>query len=240
MKPGLGARVCQRCGNRVDERRGKFSPYCLSCGQPLDDQRISTAAPYSSAIPAARPSVGRQWMIALACVLSIPLLSLALFLAFKASPQAEPAAPATSGVPPLPSVEAPATASGGGSGSPGRIPRPPGSGPSPRPTPTPHSSGGDDPPPFVPHAFPRALANERLDEAMNTIASCRRDGDPTGSSAVDVTFEGDGRVETTLRPPFASTPTGDCISARLLGLRNSVGRFVGGPFTLRRAFAISP
>jgi hypothetical protein len=248
MKPGLGARLCQRCGTRVDERRGKFSPYCLSCGQPLDGQRLSTPAsgPFSTATPAARPSAGRAWIVAV--VLSVPLVGLTLLLAFGAyracaSGSEAPAAAATA-TSALPSVEAPTTAVPGGGATAGKIPRTPGPSPTapgpsptPRPTPTVHG-GGDDPPPFVPHTFPRERADQQLDQAMVTIANCHSSGDPTGSSIVDLTFEGDGRVETTVRPPFAGTATGECISARLLGLRNSVGRFVGGPVTLRRAFTI--
>lgn len=244
MKPGLGARLCQRCGTRVDERRGKFSPYCLSCGQPLDGQRLSTpaSAPFSTATPAARPSAGRAWIVAV--VLSVPLVGVTLLLSFGAyracTSDSEAPAAAASATTALPSVEALTTASAGGSATAGKIPRPPGPAPTtPRPTPTFHG-GGDDPPPFVPHTFPRERADERFDQAMVTIANCHANGDPTGSSVVDLTFEGDGRVETTVRPPFAGTETGACISARLLGLRNSVGRFVGDPVTLRRRFTINP
>src|SRR4051794_8445082 len=31
----MGARICPRCSTRVDERRAKTSPFCLSCGAPL-------------------------------------------------------------------------------------------------------------------------------------------------------------------------------------------------------------
>ncbi len=249
MKPGLGARLCQRCGTRVDERRGKFSQYCLSCGQPLDGQRLSLPAsgPFSTATPVVRPA-GRAWPVAIAIVLGLPLVGLTLLLAFAAyrlSTGSEAPAAATSATTALPSVEAPASAPATGSVPPGKVPRPPGPspttpGPAPTQRPTATFHGGDDPPPFVPHAFPRERADERFDQAMTTIANCRASGDPTGSSVVDLTFEGDGRVETTVRPPFAGTSTGECISARLLGLRNSVGRFVGEPVTLRRAFTIGP
>jgi hypothetical protein len=90
----------------------------------------------------------------------------------------------------------------------------------------------------VPHTFPRERAEARFDQAMATIANCHANGDPTGSSVVDLTFDGDGRVQPLVHPPFAGTSTGVCINARLLGLRSSVGQFVGGPVTLRRAFSI--
>jgi hypothetical protein len=204
---------------------------------------MPASGPFSTATPVTKPA-GRAWPVAVAILLGLPLVGLTLFLAFVAfrvSTSGETPAPAASATTALPSVEAPATASASGAPPPGKLQRPPGPapttpGPSPRPTPTFH--GGDDPPPFVPHAFPRERAEERFDQAMVTIANCRANGDPTGSSVVDLTFEGDGRVETTVRPPFANTATGECISARLLGLRNSVGRFVGDPVTLKRAFTI--
>src|SRR6516162_2933423 len=112
MKPGLGARLCQRCGTRVDERRGKFSPYCLSCGQPLDGQRISMPAPFSTATPVVQHSGGRAWIVALA--LSVPMVGLTLLLAFGAyracASPAEATGASTSATSALPSVEAPATA----------------------------------------------------------------------------------------------------------------------------------
>src|SRR4051794_39912939 len=71
MKPGLGARLCPRCGTRVDERRGEVSPYCLSCGQPLNDRpSMATAPPYGAPIGAMPPkpsSSAVPWVIALLC-----------------------------------------------------------------------------------------------------------------------------------------------------------------------------
>jgi hypothetical protein len=222
-------------------------------------QRFSTPAPYSAAPyspppystvqPVAKPSAGRRLLIVLAILSAIPIVIgglLVAFFAIRAIASSAPAPPAAaSGTTALPSVEAPTTASAPPTTTvPGRPPRPTPTGPftvtppAPTPAPTVTFQGGGDAPPFVPREFPRDRANQRFDQALTTIQNCHAPGDPTGSSVVDLTWEGDGRVGVTVRPPFASTETGQCISARLLGLRGSVGRFVNGPVTLQRIVTI--
>ena len=88
--------------------------------------------------------------------------------------------------------------------------------------------------------FDRGLAEARVDQVMATLSTCRRDGDPTGSSTVGITFENDGRVGTRMRRPFAGTPTGDCISQRFLALENAIPRFEGSAVTISRGFTIAP
>ena len=88
--------------------------------------------------------------------------------------------------------------------------------------------------------FDRSLAEARVDQVMATLSTCRRDGDPTGSGTVGITFENDGRVGTRMRRPFAGTPTGDCISQRFLALENAIPRFEGSAVTISRGFTIAP
>ncbi len=252
MKPGLGARLCQRCGTRVDERRGKFSPYCLSCGQPLDGQRLSLPAsgPFSSATPVIRPA-GRALPVAIAVVLGLPLVGLTLLLAFVAYRlSASPEAPAatTSATTALPSVEPPASAPATASVPPGKVQRPPGPSPTtPGPTPTQRPTatfhGGDDPPPFVPHAFPRERADARFDQAMTTIPANALPGQ-RGSDGIERRRSHVRRRRA--RRDHRATPVrrharrANASPRVSSGLRNSVwaASVEAGPVPLRRAFTI--
>ena len=241
MKPGLGARVCPRCGTRVDERRGKFSPYCLSCGQPLNNDRQSMAAPYP-AVAAQKKSSALPWVIGLLCCLCLIVgIGITIFMV-KSSGSSDDddgtVAASPSGTPVVPSVERGDNRALARSGTAAKPP----------------------PPPFVPVARPTALptatdpattsglrgpfqrdrANARVDQVMATLSTCKRSGDPTGSSTVGITFENDGRVGTTMRRPFAGTPTGDCISQRFLALQNAIPRFDGNAVTITRGFTIAP
>jgi hypothetical protein len=47
-----GARICPRCSARVDERRARSSPFCLSCGSPIEAPTFAgKKASGSSALP---------------------------------------------------------------------------------------------------------------------------------------------------------------------------------------------
>lgn len=203
MKPGLGARLCPRCGTRVDERRGKFSLHCLSCGQPLASDRLSVASPYARAPKGSSPLL---WIVAVLCFLGVlGAVGVTILLVnvsrepdeddgiVAASPAGTPAVlpsrrvPASAAAPsvpptrlrPSPPVTRPVTSSTGA--------------PSGVVTPRPAGSAASIPP-LGP--FDRDLAEARVDRVMTTLSACRRDGNPTGSSTVGITFENDGRVGT--------------------------------------------
>src|SRR5690349_9407113 len=107
MKPGLGARLCPRCGTRVDERRGKFSPYCLSCGQPLNNDRQSMTT-YAGAAPQ-KASSALPWVIGILCFSCLLVgIGIAIFLVRSSSAPEDDegtAAASPSASPAVPSVE---------------------------------------------------------------------------------------------------------------------------------------
>jgi hypothetical protein len=72
------------------------------------------------------------------------------------------------------------------------------------------------PPPAAPGTeFNRAAAVSALQAAAAQASSCRKDGDPSGTAALSITFAPSGRVTSAnlQGPPFAGTPTGGCIAS---------------------------
>jgi hypothetical protein len=62
--------------------------------------------------------------------------------------------------------------------------------------------------------FDRASAIAALKAAAAEAAACRKDGDPSGTASLTITFAPSGRVTSAniQGPPFAGTPTGGCIA----------------------------
>jgi hypothetical protein len=62
--------------------------------------------------------------------------------------------------------------------------------------------------------FDRASAITALKAAAAEAAACRKDGDPSGTASLTITFAPSGRVTSAniQGPPFAGTPTGGCIA----------------------------
>jgi len=77
--------------------------------------------------------------------------------------------------------------------------------PAPAPKPEPAEPGAE---------FDRAAAVAALKAAAAQAATCRKDGDPSGTAALTITFAPSGRVTSAniQGPPFAGTPTGGCIA----------------------------
>jgi hypothetical protein len=67
--------------------------------------------------------------------------------------------------------------------------------------------------------FRNAAAIRSLDGRWREVAKCRR-GKAWGKASTTVTFAGDGSVtHVDIGPPFAGTPTGDCIAGTLAATR---------------------
>ena len=62
--------------------------------------------------------------------------------------------------------------------------------------------------------FDRSAAVAALKGAAAQASSCRKDGDPSGTAVLTITFAPSGRVTSAAiqGPPFAGTPTGGCIA----------------------------
>jgi len=83
----------------------------------------------------------------------------------------------------------------------------------------------------------RGAALAVLGSAAMEAATCRFEGDPTGTGRVRVTFDTDGLVSAVRVPaPFRGTRAGDCIDDAFSGAR--IPEFRGAPVTLKRKFRI--
>jgi len=261
-----GARICPHCKRRVDERRSKGLAYCLSCGQPLAGfQRTSGppshltppassygagpasnygvppshygatsssygAAPPSSPYGVAPPSFptypahnlpvrsgGGSTGLVLGLVfggMAVFILSVvAFFLVRSSAPAPTPTPVATSTV----AVESTAAAAIDSTA----------------PTATAHHVK----PTSTVVPFPLSRAVEQMDQAVIAAEKiCPRASGPFGTTVVDVTFENDGRVGTSSRPPFGGTPTGACVTAQFLEIH--VGAFQGSARTFSKVVTI--
>lgn len=86
-------------------------------------------------------------------------------------------------------------------------------------------------------SFDRGAAQAALGSAAGGAKGCKKDGGPTGSTKVQVTFAPSGRVTTVnVGPPFAGTPVGSCIAGAFKGL--SVPAFSGSPVTVSKTVSI--
>ena len=248
-----GARICPRCSARVDERRARASPYCLSCGAPLGTPPPTFAgkAPGGggSALPWLLGGLGLVVVLGIAGVIAIIAVANARTVTPApvataiAGPKLESTSTATAAVdagPSVPPVPATRTA---------RVtkPTPPATVTIPRPTstPTPVPTAAPRPPTVTPPPdagiavlapFPRAQAQSEVDRVASGLASCKRADGPFGAGSIRVEFEPDGRVGTLSRPPFSGTPVGSCITSRFLAVR--VGQFAGSTQRIEKTFII--
>ena len=234
----MAARICPQCRTRVDERRAKTSPYCLSCGAPLGTPNATgfgKPSGKSSALPWILGGIGVFLLLGFGAVVLVIIalansepekkpvasedptaneprveLPTAVPTIGSVVPSAKPAATATLAIKPPPTTTAT----------------------TPRPTVTPPQPTA----PVVLGAFPRARATNELDRVTAGLASCKRAGDPAGSGSIRVDFEPDGRVGTLLQKPFAGTPTGSCVSSRFLAIK--IGAFTGSTQQIPRTFTI--
>jgi hypothetical protein len=101
--------------------------------------------------------------------------------------------------------------------------------PAPAPKPEPAEPGAE---------FDRAAAVAALKAAAAQAAACRKDGDPTGTAALTITFAPSGRVTSAniQGPPFAGTPTGGCIANAMRHAQ--VPAFSGDRVTVNKTIVI--
>ena len=239
----MGARICPRCSTRVDERRARTSPYCLSCGAPLGPPTSST---FAGKAPGAGGSSSLPWILGgLAAVVLLGFGAIVIVLvaaAGSADPEPDPTA-ATAPTAAQPRVET-ADAAPAVSASAAKVASTAPTVRTPRPivtvVPVP------TPPPTVPAPptttvttigpFPRAKAQNEVDRIGFGLASCKSSAGPFGAGTMRIDFEPDGRVGTVTRPPFAGTSVGTCISARFRTIK--IGPFTGSTQSLEKSFII--
>lgn len=231
----MAARICPQCRTRVDERRAKTSPYCLSCGFALGTQATGFGKPpaKSSALPWILGGIGIVLLLAFGAVV---LVVIAVANAEPDPPVPVPTAETDSGVrlevpTATATVSAKPTATVKATAAPPTV-----TGVRPPPTVVPPTIPTPTTPTVL--AFPRARATNELDRVTAGLASCKRAGDPTGSGSIRVDFEPDGRVGTLLGRPFSGTPTGSCVSSRFLAIK--IGAFNGTTQQIQRTFTIPP
>jgi hypothetical protein len=86
--------------------------------------------------------------------------------------------------------------------------------------------------------FDRSAAVAALKAAAGEAAACRKDGDPSGTATLTITFAPSGRVTSAniQGPPFAGTPTGGCIATAMR--HASVPAFSGDRVTVNKTIVI--
>jgi hypothetical protein len=86
--------------------------------------------------------------------------------------------------------------------------------------------------------FDRSAAVAALQAAAAEAASCRKDGDPSGTARLTITFAPSGRVTSAniQGPPFAGTPTGGCIANAMRHAH--VPAFSGDRVTVNKTIAV--
>jgi hypothetical protein len=95
------------------------------------------------------------------------------------------------------------------------------------------------PPPAAPDTeFDRAAARNALASAAAQASSCRKQGDPSGTANLTITFAPSGRVTSAQiqGPPFSGTPTGGCIASTMR--RANVPAFSGDYVTVSKTIVV--
>ncbi|HET7543881.1 MAG TPA: hypothetical protein VFK05_28615 [Polyangiaceae bacterium] len=95
------------------------------------------------------------------------------------------------------------------------------------------------PPPAAPDTeFDRDAARSALASAAAQASACRKEGDPSGTASLTITFAPSGRVTSAQiqGPPFSGTATGGCIASTMR--RASVPAFSGDYVTVSKTIVI--
>ncbi|HEY0466646.1 MAG TPA: hypothetical protein VGC79_20705 [Polyangiaceae bacterium] len=95
------------------------------------------------------------------------------------------------------------------------------------------------PPPAAPDTeFDRAAARNALTSAAAQASACRKEGDPSGTANLTITFAPSGRVTSAQiqGPPFSGTPTGGCIASTMR--KASVPAFSGDYVTVSKTIVV--
>jgi hypothetical protein len=95
----------------------------------------------------------------------------------------------------------------------------------------------DSGPPPDPNAFNEPVARSRLGQANGVLVFCKKEGGVTGPGTALITWNTDGTVSgVILDPPYAGTPTGDCVSGQFK--RSKINSFQGSPQALKHSFEV--
>ncbi len=108
-----------------------------------------------------------------------------------------------------------------------------------RPRPTNPFEAHNAPPPAAPDTeFDPTAARNALTSAAAQASSCRKDGDPSGTANLTITFAPSGRVTSAQiqGPPFSGTATGGCIANTMR--HASVPAFSGDHVTVSKTIVI--
>ena len=94
------------------------------------------------------------------------------------------------------------------------------------------------PPAAADTEFDRDAARNALASAATQASSCRKEGDPSGTANLTITFAPSGRVTSAQiqGPPFSGTPTGGCIASTMR--RASVPAFSGDYVTVSKTIVV--
>jgi len=95
------------------------------------------------------------------------------------------------------------------------------------------------PPPAAPDTeFDRDAARNALASAASQASACRKEGDPSGTANLTITFAPSGRVTSAQiqGPPFSGTATGGCIASTMR--RASVPAFSGDYVTVSKTIVV--
>jgi predicted Zn finger-like uncharacterized protein len=97
-----------------------------------------------------------------------------------------------------------------------------------------HASGGGGSAPFD-----RGAAGASLGGIASSLGSCKREGGPTGSGHVRVTFQPSGSVSSVEvdSGPFPGTSVGGCVAGKFRGAH--IPAFAGGAVTVGKSFVIN-
>jgi hypothetical protein len=244
----MAARICPRCSTRVDERRARTSPFCLSCGAPLGPAPSGPSATFAGKAPGAGGGSALPWILGgIAAVVLLGFGAVVIILVAAAG-DSEPVAaePAVTATPPRIETADAAVASASPSAKVGSVPVPTVRTTRPAPTVTPFPVPTPPPPPTVTAPptstvttlgpFPRSRAQGEVDRIGFGLSTCKSSAGPFGAGTMRIDFEPDGRVTTLTRPPFAGTSVGSCISARFRTIK--IGPFLGSTQSIEKAFII--
>ena len=96
----------------------------------------------------------------------------------------------------------------------------------------------DSPPAEPAPEFDSGATRNALASVAGQASACRKDGDPSGTANITVTFAPSGRVTsaTVQGPPYAGTATGGCIASAMR--RASVPAFSGEHITVSKTIVI--
>lgn len=181
--------------------------------EPIEPAAPAAAAPSAADVPSVAASPSAAPTLAAVAPTSTPKSALPPNVERVATPSREPAPTGAPSAPPTSTTEPAA--------------------------PTTPVAIHNAPPPAAPGTeFDRAAALSALQGAAQQASACRKEGDPSGTAVLTITFAPSGRVTSAAiqGPPFAGTPTGGCIASTMR--RASIPAFDGERVTVTKTVVI--